>query len=211
MPEAINNHIEGVLNTLTTDDVVKSIMCDNSSTSEQTDIYSEIEETLESTNFTVVDNDVKKAIETAILIAQEFGVFPDMTPEQVATLVDEFGTRINIAYGVAIGEIDLTRAAEMAIDRATSRVSALVDIACESGYLQQGVETVTYAVCSFLQCSPEHIIYLEDCVFEQYLPEIKQIIKKGVHMVGEGAKVVAKGLINVGNTALNKIKKFIFA
>lgn len=161
MSETESNAIRSIINIISEDSVLKTVLSGSreGNSDENNKAYLTIEEFIkEASDSGFTEAKVKKVIEIAILIAKKRGVLPaefnDMSPEMVAALADEVVTSVNVACQVATGKIDATDASDILIDRATSRISAMVDYAFESGLFKKGVNALTTAVViGNLKCS----------------------------------------------------------
>jgi len=156
---------------------------------------------------------VKKAFAATILVAEEKGFLPfklpDGCPEQVAALIDDVLTRTKVAYKLAEGELDIIEAADMLIDKAVSRLDALVDVAFEKGYAKQGLRVVATTVCGWMKIPAETVVPVVDKIYDVLEPAIKTVVHQGTKLLGKAAKVVARTAVAAYRTVKNKVKNWL--
>lgn len=218
MSETESNAIRSIINIISEDSVLKTVLSGSreGNSDENNKAYLTIEDFIkDASDSGFTEAKVKKVIEIAILIAKKRGVLPaefnDMSPEMVAALADEVVTSVNVACQVATGKIDATDASDILIDRATSRISAMVDYAFESGLFKKGVNALTTAVCKYCKIPPEPILIIENQLIDKFHPAIKKTVQKGVQILNKYAKVAAKKMIEQGRKTLSDLKTFLFS
>lgn len=157
----------------------------------------------------------KKAIAATIIIAKEKGTLPfvlsdDYAPEQIATMVDTAFSNAKIAYKVAQGEVDTIEAAEYLIDKAASRLDALVDVAFEKGLIKKGINVATTAICSWLHVNPIPVTAVVNSIYERVEPKIREYAHKGVKLLANVAKKAVPHVVQAVTKVKTAIKEFLF-
>ena len=95
-----------------------------------------VKDYLESPMNSPQESSLKKIIATGVIIANESKLLPFTLPttiEETASMVDDALTRMKVAYKEQVGELDIHKAADSLIDRATVRATTMVERAVDVG------------------------------------------------------------------------------
>lgn len=153
------------------------------------------------------DTQVKKLMATAIHIANQNDCLPFEVPSsdpiEIAKLVDEGLTRVKVAYQSGCGLLDPIEVADVLIDKAASRVVALVDHAFESGMVNQALTKGSVALLTFLKV-PNAQAYapIISNVISRVEKPVQNFIKKGINYIAQSAKTTVRKVVT-------SIKSFI--
>lgn len=158
------------------------------------------------------DTQVKKLMATAIHIANQNDCLPfelpSSDPIEIAKLVDEGLTRVKVAYQSGCGMLDPIEVADVLIDKAASRIVALVDYAFESGMVNQALTKGAVAVLTFLKV-PNAQAYapIISNVISRVEKSAQNFIKKGINNIAQSAKTaVRKVTSSIKNFITRKVE-----
>lgn len=154
---------------------------------------------------------LKKAFSTAVVIANEVGGLPfkvEKSPVAIASTVDEGLSRIKTAYKVAQGEMDVTDVVDHHIDAVAARVKTVAD-----KVIEVGAPIVVDKVCKVVNkvFPPAKAVVPLIKKAERFIrPKVKAVVRKGISVVANAAKVVVRSVVNVAKKVAGKIMNWLF-
>ncbi|MDD5792560.1 MAG: hypothetical protein PUD22_08260 [Erysipelotrichaceae bacterium] len=163
---------------------------------------------------------LKKIIAAAIVTAAEKGVLPipmEMSPEAIASLVDEGLTRMKVAYKVANGDLNAIKATEAVINHSMARVVTVVRKLADK-LIDQTLPIVADAAVNAVS-----MVYPQAQLLKPYVrqvlpyvgPMVKQAVHIGINRIAEMAKPVVKSIITSiaaeGKTICSTLKNALLA
>lgn len=158
------------------------------------------------------DTNVKKIVASAIHLAKQNDCLPfelsSSNPEEIAKMIDEGLTRVKVAYQSGCGMLDPIEVADVLIDKAASRIVALVDYAFESGMVNQALTKGAVAVLTFLKV-PNVQAYapIISNVISRVEKSAQNFIKKGINNIAQSAKTaVRKVTSSIKNFITRKVE-----
>ena len=173
-----------------------------------------VKDYLESPMNSPQESSLKKIIATGVIIANESKLLPFTLPttiEETASMVDDALTRMKVAYKEQVGELDIHKAADSLIDRATVRATTMVERAVDVG-----LPIVADKLAKLASANPYTAPLAP--VIEIAVPYVAEPVKKciceGIRTVAKAAKPVVHKIIDVvKNKAVSSFQKLkaIFA
>lgn len=173
-----------------------------------------VKDYLESPMNSPQESSLKKIIATGVIIANESKLLPFTLPttiEETASMVDDALTRMKVAYKEQVGELDIHKAADSLIDRATVRATTMVERAVDVG-----LPIVADKLAKLASANPYTAPLAP--VIEIAVPYVAEPVKKciceGIRTVAKVAKPVVHKIIDVvKNKAVSSFQKLkaIFA
>ena len=173
-----------------------------------------VKDYLESPMNSPQESSLKKIIATGVIIANESKLLPFTLPttiEETASMVDDALTRMKVAYKEQVGELDIHKAADSLIDRATVRATTMVERAVDVG-----LPIVADKLAKLASANPYTAPLAP--VIEIAVPYVAEPVKKciceGIRTVAKVAKPVVHKIIDVvENKAVSIFQKLkaIFA
>ena len=171
-----------------------------------------LKEKLGSTN----ETQIKKALASAISIAQQNGILPvEMSfdaPMDMAKAVDSAVTRVKTAYQNGAGLMDATEVAEALIDKAAAQLAVSVDKAFETGVVNELIANGLIGVCSYIGF-PQAAAYkpLIKQTIQRIEPTLRNVVQKGIVHCREFAKTALRQCVATAKTYASKVMTKIFA
>ena len=150
---------------------------------------------------------LKKIYSTAIVTALDKGTLPfkiEKDPVAIASTIDEGLTRIKVAHKIAQGDFTSQEAADYIVDKVAARA-----IAQTEKIIEKGVPIVLDAACVALTkiCPPAAAIVPIIKLSEKYItPVVKEVVRKGINILAEGAKEIVSSAIEGVKTIGETIK-----
>lgn len=150
---------------------------------------------------------LKKIYSTAIVTALDKGTLPftvEKDPVAIASTIDEGLTRIKVAHKIAQGDFTSQDAADYIVDKVAARA-----IAQTEKIIEKGVPIVLDAACVALTniCPPAAAIVPIIKLSEKYItPVVKEVVRKGINILAEGAKEIVSSAIEGVKTIGETIK-----
>lgn len=150
---------------------------------------------------------LKKIYSTAIVTALDKGTLPftvEKDPVAIASTIDEGLTRIKVAYKIDQGDITFQEATDYIVDKVAARTIALSE-----KIIEKGVPIVLDAACVALTniCPPAAAIVPIIKLSEKYItPVVKEVVRKGINILAEGAKEIVSSAIEGVKTIGETIK-----
>lgn len=150
----------------------------------------------------------KKILAAALIVAKSNGCLPSGIPNTIdgiagASLADESLTRMKAGYQVATGEIDISEAIDILVDRAVARTMAISDIMVKRG-VDMAINVVGEMIVSaYPETRP--IVTLAK-VFQPFITEKAQkFARTGIKMIGEAAKKCVRSLSKMAVSVARKV------
>ena len=187
---------------------LKSIIVDASTAMMDDDSYEtrqSIQEFLDLPLGDKKDIAIKKAFAAAMVVAKERNIISDLPDSgaEIGAIVDEGWARAKTAYQVGIGLLDSEAAIDHIVDLGESRLLAAIDLAFDSGLVNQvATEAIVKAAYAIPGIGPIIGPTAEACkpIIQSTLKvvekPIKQVIKTGIHTVATTAKSIAHNAID---------------
>lgn len=151
---------------------------------------------------------IKKTVATATVIAKEKGFIKSLetsSNEEIAATVDYGLTGVKVAYKVGNEEMNTIDAVNYMVDKATAVVGTLIKTAVEKGVALFCEVGAPIAISRYVKnpVAIDAARQIGKAVGERAGKAAGEIVQKGVNMVGQGVKKVAKGLIKGVTTLTN--------
>lgn len=190
-----------------------------------------VQEFLDAPNNSEEEANLKKLFIQAIIVGQQTGTLPfelpeNSSPESIAGIVDEGLTQIKVAYQYQNGSIDYYDAQEIVIEHQAVRAATFTEMAVEKGielanlaiekgervltsYADYMIENsdilLTAAEAAFPEAAP--VIEVAKTVLKTMEPQIKEVVHKGIKVLSQKAKDLAKSTIKQLPPLFEKAKK----
>lgn len=157
-----------------------------------------------------VDTDIKKVVSTATVIAKEKGFvsgkyWDNKSPSDIANIVDDTMTKAKLAYKVSTGEFEPMDAVDFMIDRTTARISTVISQKC----IEVGTATgsaIGGAIGSIFGPAGTAIGSTVGAVVGGVVGKVAgTVITKGIEIVSDCVKSVARGIWDVGTSIVSGI------